>query len=488
MIVLWLLSQAAGRKPDPLATLSGAAILVLLLNPLDLFSAGFVLSFSAMAGIMLLGPPLRALATPPRGEKPARRKNGALRRKLLKVFGKPAELVVVSLAAQAGVLLPVAETFHRVPLYGLLFNLLAVPLAGLLLPLYAVTLLVSLLPLVGGALGGLLGFAAARGSELLLWLVGLSQKLPFAQVRVPAPTVWAYAAFIATVVAVSRYVRAGWAKRMVAIALVGAVALAGAVLAGRADVRYHQLAVGQGDAALLIDGPVTFAIDVGPYGSEAANRLLAENRDLDALLLTHLHGDHVTGVAQLLAEGIGIRCAYLPVTARDAKAGDEGYDVLQMLASSGVPLSYLAAGDSLTLRTASITVQWPEADGLRAGRNENDDSLATLIRMGGVRILSMGDVSGLYERYAAATCDVLKVGHHGSDTGTGDEFLSAVRPAFAIVTCRDGAALPGAETMARLRAHGATALRTDETGEIIIEAMQKGYRVTTYKTGWMNGS
>ena len=393
----------------------------------------------------------------------------------------------MSLAAQAGVLLPVAETFHRLPLYGLLFNLLTVPLAGLLLPLYAVTLLISLLPFVGDALGGLLGFAAARGSELLLWLVSLSQKLPFAQVRVPAPTVWTYAAFAVAIVAVSRYVRAGWTKRLTAIGLTVAIALAGTQMTRPAEVRYHQLAVGQGDAALLIDGPVTAAIDVGPYGSEMANRLLAENRDLDALLLTHLHADHVTGVAQLLAEGIRIRRAYLPVTARDAKAGDEGYDTLQLLAGSGVPLAYLAAGDTLSLSTVQIAVMWPEAGGLRAGRSENDDSMVTLVRMGEARILSMGDVSGLYERYAAVPCDVLKVGHHGSSTGTGDEFLAATRPAFAIVTCREGAALPGADTMARIRTHGATALRTDETGEIILEAMREGYRITTYKTGWMNG-
>ena len=487
MIVLWLLSQAAGRRPDPLATLSAAAIMVLLLNPLDLFSAGFTLSFSAMAGIMLLGPRLRALASLPRKAKPTRRKTGALRRTLLKVFGKPTELVGMSFAAQAGVLLPVAETFHRVPLYGLLFNLLAVPLAGLLLPLYAVTLLVSLLPLVGGALGTLpalwrrvaasccCGWSACRRSCRLRRCVlrrrryGPMRRLPWRSSRSAAMCAQA---------GQNGWQRSGLRLRSRLRArcspnppTCATTSWRWAGRRGAADRRAQDRCHRRG-ALRLRDGKPAAGREprFGRAGADAPAR--------------GSRGGRCTA-----ARGRHLHPARLPaVTARDAQAGDEGYDVLQMLAESGVPLSYLTAGDTLTLRTASIAVQWPEAGGLRAGRDENDDSLATLIRMGGVRILSMGDVSGLYERYAAAVCDVLKVGHHGSNAGTGDDFLAAAHPAFAIVTCRDGAALPGAETMERLRAHGAAALRTDETGEIVIEAMRQGYRVTTYKTGWMHGS
>jgi competence protein ComEC len=487
MIVLWLLAQAAGRKPDPLATLSAAALIVLLLNPLDLFSAGFALSFAAMGGILLLYPRLVKLLARFTKKRPARRKTGVLRRTLTRLLGKPAELLCASLAAQVGVLLPVAAFFHRVPLYGVLFNLLAVPLSGLLLPLYAVTLLLSLVPLVGGLLGGALGFVAARGSELLLWLVGLSRQLPFAQVRVPSPAVWAYAVLTVAAVTVGGYVRASMLRRLAAVGLAAAIAAAGAWVTKPAGLRYHQLAVGQGDAALVMDGPLTAAIDVGEYGGEAAGRLLAENRDVDALLLTHLHTDHAAGVAQLFAEGVAIRHAYLPLSAAQTQAGDEGYDTLLLLWQNGVPVTYLAAGDTVPLRAARITVLWPDADGLRAGRSVNDGSMATLIRLGALRILSMGDLSGLYERYAATACDVLKVGHHGSATGTHDAFLQATKPDYAIVTCRDGAALPASDTLARLTAHGAAMLRTDDTGEIMIEALAKGFRITTYKAGWNHG-
>ena len=62
-------------------------------------------------------------------------------------------LTAVSLAAQAGVLLPTAAYFHQLPLYGVLINLLIVPLAGTMLtPLCAITLLFSSVPLAGQAL------------------------------------------------------------------------------------------------------------------------------------------------------------------------------------------------------------------------------------------------------------------------------------------------------------------------------------------------
>lgn len=486
MLLLWLAAQATGRRVDPLAALSGGALTVMLLQPLDLLSAGFALSFSAMGGILLFAPRLRRLLT----RRPAtrcrnrhktrKRAHGLLARAGASLWRKVADLLAVSLAAQAGVLLPVAAYFHRLPLYGVVFNLFAVPLAGLLVPLYAVALLVSFLPLLGGPLGAALGWAAALGTRLLAAVVGLAAELPFAQVRVASPTVWAAAALLAVAVVAGGYVRAGKARTVAALSLAALVALGGAWLTQPAQLRYHQLAVGQGDAALLMDGDLTVAVDVGEYGGEAAERLLAEGRDVDALILTHLHSDHALGTARLLAEGIAIRHAYLPVGADTTAPGEEGYDTLALLQASGIPVTYLAAGDTLAFRQASIEALWPKRGALRAGRTVNDGSLALLIRLGSLRILNMADVSGLYERYAVCACDLLKVGHHGSNSGTLDAFLAAANPAWAIVTCRSGAPLPGADTLARLAVHGVDTLRTDRTGEIAVAQVGGGYRISTY--------
>jgi len=481
MILLLLIAQAAGRKSDPLTTLSMAAIIVLAINPLQLFSAGFVLSFLAVGAIMLLYPRfLQAFGRIWPEKSNQKRKRTKVRRWLQKVIGKPRELLAVSLAAQVGVLLPTAEYFHLLPTYGILFNLLAVPLAGLLVPLYAIVLLLSLLPWIGGALATLPGYVAEWGSKALIGLIGLSTKLPLAQIRVPSPNVWAYAALGIGVIIASRYVRATVRRRLLAMGLVVVIACAGAYVTRPASLRYHQFAVGQGDAALMIDGDKTVAIDVGQYGAEMGERLLAEGRDLDALILTHLHSDHAQGLQELLDDGIRIRQIYLPSGVEVIAPSGESDAIIAIVKASGTPVAYLAAGDSLTFHDVTIDVLWPQIGRTREGLDANERSMATLIKLGNLRILSMADNSALYERYIAVPCDVLKVAHHGSRDSTSDALLQIASPSLALVTCRSGALLPTEETLSRLAAHSARVLRTDETGEIIIEAVNGGYRTRIY--------
>ncbi len=489
MLLLVMLARIAGRKPDPLTTLSMAALIVLILNPLDLFSAGFTLSFTAMAGILLLYPrlmgilnqlPIPKWLTPRRKEKQLIRiaKDNAL---------KTRELLAVSLAAQIGVLLPTAAYFHQLPLYGIVFNLFAVPLAGLLVPGYAITLLVSLLPGIGGLLAMPLGWLAGLGSRIMLWLVQLSAWLPYAQIRVPSPNVWACVGMGLAMITVSGYVRASAFRRIAAITLIAVLGSAGAYATRPAALRYHQFATGRADAALIFDGDATVALDVGTYGTEVTDRLLAEGRSLDALILTHLHLDHAQGVQELLEQKIPIDRIYLPDEVEKVAMSAESTAVYKQIMQSGIPITYLAAGDTLRFHEMSIQVLWPQAGRTRTGIDANDRSLATLITLGDLRILSMGDNTNNYELYAATACDILKVGHHGSATATSAAFLQIADPQVALITCWSGSSGPAEATLERLQAAGSQIYRTDETGEIIIEVRGSQYSISTYLTGENHG-
>ena len=477
---LVLLGEAAGRKPDPLALLATAALIVLVIHPLELFSAGFVLSFTAMAGILFLCLPLLGILRRLLPERARDVRRSKTEKRLWRLADGVLLSIAVSLSAQAGVLLPMATYFHQLPLYGLLFNLLAVPLAGFLVPLYAVLLLLSLLPWIGAFFGGALGWVAQLGSRGLLALTQCVNLLPYAQIRVPSAGIWAYGALGVIGLVASRYVRITVGKRLAALVLALTIACGGAWFSRPATLRYHQFAVGQGDASLLIDGDQTIAIDVGVYGSEITNRLLAEGRDLDALILTHLHLDHAQGVSQLLANGIRIGQAYVPVDSELVDLNAESLAILQMLKDEGIPITYLSTGDSLRFHDVQIDVLWPQAGHTRLGIDANDRSLVTLIHLGTLRILNMGDESSRYEHYAAVACDVLKVAHHGSADSTTEAFLSIADPGLAMVTCKSGAALPAEETLTRLAQQGARVLRTDETGEIILTPLANGCLVQQY--------
>ncbi len=478
MVMLWVVAGAYGRKTNPVTILPTAVLIVLAINPLQLFSAGFVLSFSAMAGIYLLYP--RFLQALDRILPPAEAsKKESVKRFLYGFVRRAKQALAVTLSAQFGVLLPIAAYYHHLYPYSLPFNLVIVPMVGVLMPLYAVTALVVFLPWIGGWLGAISGAVSGIGSEILLRLVRLSSALPLAEIRVAQPNAWIYAAAFACAVTVSHFVRASVRRRLLAVAAVIVVAAAGSVLQSPPPLRYHQFAAGWADSALIVDGSAAIGIDTGNTGSEMIARLLAEGRDLDALILTHLHTDHAGGVEAILDAGIRIRHVYLPVDYQRHGYAEETLSVLHRLEAEGIPVTALAAGDTLGFTETTIDVLWPQEGRTRDGLDPNDRSLAMLITLGGVRILNMADNGTLYERYAAVPADILKAGHHGSKSSSGEAFLETVAPTLAIFTVRSDTML-AVSALDRFAAQDIRMLRTDETGEIIIVPEKNGYR--TYRT------
>lgn len=476
MLMLTLLAQLASRRPDRLTTLAAAMLVVLALDPLQAWSAGFVLSFSAMLGITLLLPPLTRLFARlfpyPEKSHPLRYALGRLGRGAL-------SLTAVSLAAQVGVLLPTAAYFHQLPLYGVLINLLIVPLAGTMLtPLCAITLLFSSVPLAGQALG----WTASLLARLLLWLVALLSELPGAALRVASPPVLAGPALALVAVMLSGRAPGSLRRRALALALVLALAAGGVYASRPAELRYIQLAVGQADSALLLDGNQTLLIDAGSDGESALDYLLAEGRDIDALFITHLHLDHIGGVADLLDAGVRIGQVYLPLNAVRQQADPDALKLLERLEGAGIPVMELARGDEMRYNTTSVSVLWPVREHIRSGQDANELPLVLSIRFGPYTILSASDLSGAYERYAAAPADVLKVAHHGSAASSGEAFLDQVGARVALVSCSSGSRyLPGEATLERLTRSGAQVLRTDDCGDITLTLHGDQLYITPYK-------
>lgn len=485
--VMFLLSMCAyllGRFTDPLTILAEAMLVVLIIRPLQAMSAGFVLSFSAMLSILLLSPRIREIQErlwPEIRVYAHGTRKGRLLEAARRFQTSFQSLLRVSLAAQIGVLLPTAVYFHQLPLYGLLINLLIVPFVGsLLTPLYLAVLALSPIPLAGP----LLGAAASLLTKLLLAMLGLLSTLPNAAIRVAAPPTVLCLGLGAACVMLTRRVPGRIGRKAVAALLTLIIALGGAYLTRPAEVRYIQLAVGQADSALLMDGSQTVLIDAGDDGQAALDYLLSEGRDVDALILTHLHMDHAGGVEALLDAGIRIGQVYLPANAEMQLVDPNALLLLERLRAENVPILELAQGDELRYNETGIRVLWPERDGARAGHDANDMPLVLSIDFGGYTILSASDLTGAYEAYSAVPADVLKVAHHGSASSTSDAYLAAVSPRFALVSCSSGSSLlPSEETLARLMSSGAHVLRTDEDGDITLSLYAGKLYVTPYKEG-----
>ncbi len=468
MLLLGAAAALRGRPRTPLNYLGIALIVLLTLRPMHAFSAGLILSVSAVLGIYLVKPVLAqwllpGLEAPRDGMVP---KLGCDTRKRLRSFAaKLKDGFLFSLSAQLGVLLPTACYFQQLPIYGVFINIAIVPYTGLLVPVQLLALLLSPVPVAGAAAGRL----ASAMSDALLWAVSLIDRLPLAAVQVGKTDVsWLLVALL-VVIAVSRLVRIRAWRRLAVALTAAALAVAGIALSTPPSTRYIQLSVGQADAALLFDRDTTIAIDAGADGEATLDYLDHEGRDIDVLYLTHLHMDHAGGVPYLLDNGIRIGQVYLPAAAEYQRLDTDSLAVLERIRREGIPVSYMAAGAVHSYPTVTCSALWPVEETLRIGQDANDLPLVLSIRLGGYTILSASDLTGRYENYAAAPCSVLKAAHHGSSESTGSAFLDATSPGLVLISCTRGSGyLPGPEMLERLRERDIPFMRTDEAGDITL--------------------
>ena len=459
ILMVMQLQRRVRRAPDGLTALSAAFLLILLVHPLSLFSASFQLSFLAVLGLVTLGPILRRRVEHLR---PAWLWNG----------------VCATLSATVGSFLPTVQLYHRFSLVGLLINPLLCALFAVLLPLYAGTLLLGSLWLDAAAL-------VARGVNLmtrgLLAAVEWLSALPFSTVRVPFLPWYCVLAVGAALLLCTRYTLLQRRQKIMLglCALVCAFGLWG--LTACRDAQYIQLAVGQADCALILDGKDTWVIDAGAYGGDLAAFLLCTGRNADHLVLSHLHRDHCLGVRQLLDQRIGIGRVYLPEGAEEQEIDEECRELLNALRDRGVPVEFLAAGDRIESARVTLTVTWPERGRVRPGRDANRYALASLIDLDGVLLLTASDLTGDYELYAARDADVLKAAHHGSKASTSEAFLDVVSPSVALITGgRPGGALPSAETLERLENTGARVYNTGVCGAVTLTVRNGAAFITSF--------
>ena len=444
------------RAPDPLTALFAAFWLILLIRPLDLFSASFQLSFCAVLGIVLIGPALkrRMDRTGPR----------FLREGWISTF-----------SATAGTALPTIQLYHRFSLIGLIINPFLCALFTVLLPLYALTLLMGCVYLPAGVWLAEWINPITRG---LMKAVSWAGRLPFASVRLPSLPWYCVLAFAAALILSTRFCLGTRRRKALIAAGLLTVSLAVWRLTLCRDVQYVQLAMGQADAALILDGQETVLIDAGDYGGDVASYLLSTGRQADKVILTHLHTDHCMGLEQLLAQEIPISALYLPEGAEEQQVDEQCRKLITELREKGIPLLFLHAGNKIATARTTLTVTWPWADTVVPDQDANRFSLALLCDLDGVALLSMADIPGEYEQYAAQDADILKVSHHGSKTSTGESFLQMVSPRFALITSSPVSRLPHPDTLARLNGNGIQIYDTASSGAITV-TVQAGEAILT---------
>lgn len=471
---IFLMAEGLGRQRSALVALAFAAALMAGLRPSLLGEVSFQLSFLAMAGLVVLAPPFQALG----------------RRTALPGF--LVDGVAYSLGAILATWPLVAHYFGVVSLVGLPATLLALPsLAGII----GFSALVAGLGLIFAPLGHTLGWAAWLFISYLLVVVELFYRLPLAYFRVeftPA-LVWAYylglGLLLSGVLMGRRLAALGsrlWEKvpsfwerlprRGLLLGLFFLSALVWSAVLSLPDqkLRVSFLDVGQGSAVLIQKGTVQVLVDGGPSPGKL-NQALGQalpfwDRKIEAVILTHPHSDHLTGLLEALK-----RYEVDTVLDPELEPAPALYkEWRRLLEEKGVPLLRARAGQELRLGEVKLMVLNPQEELLeKTGRDLDNNSVVLRLEAGRVSFLLPGDIFGegeleLLALGAPLESSVLQVGHHGSAGSTSPSFLDAVRPLVAVISREEAGDYAEPAVVARLEASvGENLYFTSRQGTIV---------------------
>lgn len=245
----------------------------------------------------------------------------------------------------------------------------------------------------------------------------------------------------------------------------------------------HFIDVGQADAALVECDGHFMLVDGGNRGdSDVIYTVLkkAGADKLDMVVASHAHEDHIGGLPGAFSYATA-ELTLCPVTDYDS---DIFRTFKEYAEEKGGGLTVPEAGDMYDLGSAEVEIL-----GLNAGEDTNNTSIVLMIRYGETSFLFTGDAEreaeqSLLDSGAELKADVLKVGHHGSDTSTSYPFLREVMPEYAVISVGEGNSYehPEEGPLSRLRDAGCKILRSDLNGDIIISSDGKKLSITTDKT------
>ncbi len=244
--------------------------------------------------------------------------------------------------------------------------------------------------------------------------------------------------------------------------------------------------VGQADAALIYSNGCSAVIDAGLTSSAddiSADLKGADIKDIDALLITHLHMDHAGALAKI-AMSFPIDNLIIPNRDSSAEAMPTVNEAEKRVVAEKGKVFTATEGMNFNIGEFEVTLlaYFPDAT------KENDRSIITMAKIGNRKFLFTGDAEKATEADVLAEklnidCDVLKVGHHGSNSSSTAAFLKAASPKYAAISVgKDNMySHPSNKTIVALKNCGAEVYRTDKNGDISFYVENGNIRVETEK-------
>lgn len=497
MFSLFLFSEVVHRTYDLMTAMSLSAALLLFWNPLYAYYSGFLLSFSAVAGIAFILPFITGLSKQQKLIDAMVLKKDTIVGKIIKKIKK---FIVSSFRASLSVLISTLPIqiyfFYTFSIYSLILNILITPFVGILM--------------VVGMAGAVIGVIMPGMGKGILWfchlilsgyekLCLLFDELPFAHPVIAKPEIHKIVIYYCVLFLLclcssdcgKRWMKKGkkrlteiipkYGRRIVVNVEKYRAFLAGLLLLLNSillcvhsvnDTTLTMLDVGQGDCfvleekgglCMMIDGGSSSVSDVGKYRISPFLRSHGI-QTVDFVFLTHADKDHTNGVLELLENPKSNRISIRYLVLTDYAKENEAYQtILSAAQKSGTQVLYFSEGDHIEGNDFMLTCLYPgKASGKGKDDNggingnqgkdnnkitsiinpdENDRSMVLLLECQKQKLLFMGDLTAAYENEIMkspylrnSSISLLKLGHHGSRFSSSEAFLENFMPKIGLVS------------------------------------------------------
>ncbi len=470
MSAMILIAFMTNRSTNLFNSISVAALIILIIAPTELFNPGFQLSFAAVLSIAAIYPVFQSIINS------LKIKSSIV--KYLFLFAG------VSISAQIGTLPFTLIYFGKLSLIALAANLVVIPLAGFIVGVGIFTLLLNLLfPFLA------FYYAAANDilTNFLFYFVKLSGGMEYSFVRIRDFSLFNAAAFylfMGILLYSLKTFKSKTAKWITAFLVFINIWFFSAIddktLLPEKTLSVLMIDVGQGDAALIkFPNGETALIDAGETTASFDNgeRIISPLLDylgigkIDYGFVSHVDADHYGGFISLINEN-KIKRIFKPhpdtASTKDAKFE-------KFLRWKNIPVDYY---DKKILKLSNARIYFlNDIDG-NIKLTSNDRSGVMKIHYGKNNFLFTGDLEHKLEPHymenygTFLNSDVLKVSHHGSKTGSSEEFVYYVKPKISLISAgiQNKFGHPSLEVLERLKSIGSKIYRTDKSGAVLLRS------------------
>lgn len=490
MLFTLLISKIIGRTYDILSAACLSGLLILINNPLQIYSTGFLLSFGAILGIALIYPIIS---------------NGLkINNKLLRnLFDN----LLVSLSVQIMTLPILLYFFFEISTYSILFNIILLPFVSVIIILAIIAGIIGTLylPLASFFLGG-----AYYILNFYEWILSIANYFPLHTLMIGQLSnkiIVIYYLILLLCVLLNYWRRTSYSGFLLFVLLIIFIPTR------KSSLEVSFLDLGQGDGIFiespskttyLIDGGSTSVKQVGKY--RIIPFLKSKGiRSLDYVFISHFDEDHINGIFEIMDQmdvkgnsgNIGIKTLVLPnVFDQSSSLEDEMYlTCIKTAKEKGINVVYMEEGDYII--DGDLVIECLHPLGELYYFEKNASSLVISVNYIEFDMLLTGDLEGIGEdrlnevlntgksedetnKYTSF--DILKVAHHGSKKSTFDPFLNIVRPKYSVISAgKDNSyGHPHEELLLRLENVGSKIYTTINDGAITVYSDGKLMKIEVF--------